>query len=74
MKLAKALSRHIHLPMVIVFPLGMLGIVPALSLFVAIGLVFIAGSLGMELVKRLGADAEAGLHDAGALGRGPTRW
>lgn len=76
MKLAKALGNHIH-PMMVVFPLGMLGIMPALTLLlIAFGLVFIAGWLGGMLVERLGVgeDPQAGIIVTGGLGDGPTRW
>lgn len=74
MKLAKALGRHGR-PMMLVIPFGLLGIGPALTLlFVAFGLVLLAGWLGGELVKRLdlGVDPRAGVE--GGLGGGPTRW
>jgi len=69
MKLAKALGSHVQ-PMMIVIPLGMLGIVPGLTLlFIAFSLVLIAGWLCDGLVMR-----SHPRHSTGVLGGGPTRW
>lgn len=85
MKLARALGRHMP-PMMIVIPLGLLGIVPALTLlFIAFCLVLIAGWLGGKLIERLGLAVSAGVnpsrsmrslprHATGEWGGGPTRW
>lgn len=73
MKFAKALGSHGR-PMMLVVPFGLLGIGPALTLlFVAFGLMVIAGWLGGELIKRLdlGVNSRAGVE---ATGGGPTSW
>ena len=73
MKLAKELGRHGR-PMMLVVPLGMLGIVPGLTLSIfALGLVFIFSWIASELVERAGV-AQTGANATGALGGSPTRW
>jgi uncharacterized membrane protein len=76
MQLAKALGRRVH-PMMVVVPLVMLGIGPALTLmFVAFSVLFIAAWVGGELFERLGVgvDPQASIDATRGLDWGPTRW